>query len=357
LHGSRERVAPLTRLGYARGVLVTKTVYSLYLPETRAMVDALWAERPHALYERNYEKRQDAMHEPFLAGWRRWIEDGGVRLPADDGHAYPTAGASEGIFAVMAAIATGQLAGGGDGSPAVSPRIHVFEGEYEGHGHVAAAVGMTTVAHARDPERHRSSLATARASDVLFLSAPSAIDGNVWHEAGACLRWAADALPHLRVVVDLTYVGAVDAPVALDLDAPNIAVVLGSASKPFGVYYHRIGALWSRAAIPSLYGNLWFKNLFSLELGRRLMAAFGPTELPRRHRALQRRALRDAVAEGAVPPTTTPSDVLMLANCRTARVDASFATYVRATEGDDRVLRFCLSPAIDRLLAPQDASP
>lgn len=341
---------------YDERVLVTKTVYSLYLPETRAVVDALWAERPHAMYERNYDRGQDAMHEPFLAAWRSFVSSGGVRMPSAPGHVYPTAGASEGIFAVMAAIATGQL-----GAPTPRPRapkIHVVEGEYEGYGHVAAAVGMSTVVHPHGDDAMRDSLrAHVGDGDALFLSAPSAVDGNVWPGLGALLRWASESLPTLRVIVDLTYVGCVDAPLELDLDVPAVAVVLGSSSKPFGVYYHRIGALWSRDPIASLYGNLWFKNLFSLELGRRLLTGFGATELPRRHRALQRAAVHRAIEAGELPNDAVASDVLMLAHARLGRCPESLAPYRRVRAGEGGVLRFCLSPAIDAAVGRVEVTP
>lgn len=354
LHRSHGRLAP--RGATIPGVLVTKTVYSLYLPQTRAIVDALWAERPHAMYERNYERTQDAMHEPFLAAWQSFVVQGGVRLPSGDGHVYPTAGASEGIFAVMSAVATGQL--GAVAGSTTTPRIHVLEGEYEGYGHIAAAVGMATVLHPHDDDALRSSLrTTVAAGDVLFVSAPSAIDGNVWPGLGELLRWVNRTLPTLRVVVDLTYVGSIDAPLDLDLDLPEVKVVLGSASKPFGVYYHRIGALWSREPVASLYGNLWFKNLFSLELGRRLMTAFEPTALPRLHRALQHDALRRAIESGEVPPETKPSDVLMLACCRMPTSPDAFAGYCRVRDGRGHALRFCLSPAIDAQLSRQEPTP
>lgn len=353
LHRSHGRIA---RCGATiRAVLVTKTVYSLYLPETRAIVEALWSERPHAMYERNYERRQDAMHEPFLAAWRTFIAAGGVRLPSAEGHAYPTAGASEGIFAVMAAVATGQLGAGGGEHP---PKIHVLDGEYEGYGHVAAAVGMATMLHPHgDVALRRSLVAEVTPGDVLFVSAPSAIDGNVWPGLGELLRWTSRELPQLRVVVDLTYVGCVDAPLDLDLDLPNVVVVLGSASKPFGVYYHRIGALWSREPIASLYGNLWFKNLFSLELGRRLMTSFGPNDLPRRHRAAQHDALQRAIAAAELPPGTEPSDVLMLAHCSARTSPDVFAPFIRVRGESGHVLRFCLSPAIDAALTREEPQP
>src|SRR5215469_13186281 len=117
-------------------MLVARTVYSLYYPETRRVVDALWSERPHGLYERNYEKRQDALHVGCLEGWRAWADRAGVRLGDGFAHHYPTAGASEGIHALMAFQATH---GGG--------RVHVFDGEYEGYFHTAAALSLPTASH------------------------------------------------------------------------------------------------------------------------------------------------------------------------------------------------------------------
>src|SRR5262245_57753024 len=117
-------------LGYAtREMDVTRAVYGVTFPETRRIVDALWAERPHHWYERNYTKRQDPMHEPFLARWRDWSAAAGVRLGEDFRYAYPTAGANEGIFHLLAQHAT-QPSGGGR-------RIHVFAGEYEGYSYAA----------------------------------------------------------------------------------------------------------------------------------------------------------------------------------------------------------------------------
>ena len=77
-----------------------------------------------------------------------------------------------------------------------------------------------------------------------------------------------------------------------------MTAVIFSLSKPFGVYYHRIGGVLTRAEVPTLRGHLWFKNLFSLHLGERLMAAHGARELPARYAALQQRALNRAIASG-----------------------------------------------------------
>jgi hypothetical protein len=328
----------------AAAMLVSRTVYSLYLPETRAVLDALWSSRPHAMYERNYERGQDAMHAPFLARWRQWARDGGVALGQGFAHEYPTGGASEGITSTLARVATRP------GS--VRPRLHVLEGEYEGYGHIAVALGLEVLRHPRACA-HDGIAAAARDGDVLMISQPSAIDGMCWPGFASLVDHLARACPGLELVVDLTYVGCLDRVADIVLDRPNVAVVLASLSKPFGVYYHRIGALLSREPQALLHGNLWFKNLFSLRLGEALMDGFPATALPRRHRARQQQALAQAIAAGAVPPQTRAAEVVLLAN---ARVDAGgdFDEFVRVRDGDGRTLRFCLSPAMDALIASGD---
>jgi histidinol-phosphate/aromatic aminotransferase/cobyric acid decarboxylase-like protein len=313
-------------------MLVARTVYSLYYPETRGVVDVLWAERPHGLYERNYEKRQDAMHHGCLEGWRAWASRAGVRLGDGFAHHYPTAGASEAIHALMAFQATH---GGG--------RVHFFDGEYEGYFHTAAALSLPTVSHPREPASWADgggAVAKLAPGDTFWLSQPSAIDGNLWRDLDAFASLVEERAPGARIVVDLTYVGAVAAPLPIHLDRPAVAAVLWSLSKPFGVYYHRIGGLLSRDEVPSLRGHHWFKNLFSLALGERLMASFSPGELPARHTAHQAAALERAQAAGVLPPTAKASDVVLLAHAPTG--DSAFEEYRRGNS-----LRFCLSPAMD----------
>jgi hypothetical protein len=90
--------------------------------------------------------------------------------------------------------------------------------------------------------------------------------------------------------------------------------VVWSLSKPFGVYYHCIGGLIARAEIPTLRGHHWFKNLFSVQLGERLMAAHPAGELPARYRDRQHEALERTRAAGLVAADARPSDVVMLAH-------------------------------------------
>lgn len=316
---------------------VARSVYSLYYPETRGVVDALWTERPHALYERNYEKRQDAMHRGCLDGWVAWATRAGVTLGGGFAHHYPTAGASEGIHALLAFQATH---GGG--------RVHFFEGEYEGYMHTAAALGMPTVAHARGRDAWSAAVASLAPGDTFWLSQPSAIDGNVWRDLPDFVALVGERAPDARLVVDLTYVGAVAAPLPIDLDQPQIAAVLWSLSKPFGVYYHRIGGLLTRAEVPALRGHHWFKNLFSLALGERLMASFAPGELPARYQAHQARALERAKHDGLVDPAARASDVVLLAHAPPGSAsDERFAEYRRGAGQ-----RYCLTPMMDGWINP-----
>ncbi len=312
---------------------ITKTVYGLYYPETRAIVDALWASRPHHWYERNYEKRQDPMHGPFLDRWRAWSAGAGVVLGDAFPHAYPTSGASEGIHALIARI--------GSSTSSPRPRIHVFDGEYEGYRHIAAAMQLEVCAHHRD--RYGETLSSARPGDWMFVSEPSAIDGCSWAGFSRFVGWAEER--SLQLAVDLSYVGAIPERRELDLRAPNVAVVWFSLSKPFGVYYHRIGGWLSREPMASLHGNLWFKNLFSIHLGEALMAAHGPLELPRKYRPLQRRTLSRAIEAGVIDAGATASDVVVLAH---AKVGPG-----HEFERAGGTARWCLTGAIDALIAEE----
>jgi hypothetical protein len=286
-------------------------------------------------YERNYTGRQDAMHRPCFERWRAWTSAAGVTLGDGYPHEYPTAGANEAIHALLALHA----AGGGK-------RIHVFAGDYEGYSFLGQALGLEVFVHSRDPERYRGSIAgAARPGDVFWLSQPSSIDGNLWAGFAPFREWLATGTSGVTLVVDVTYVGAVAIEPRIDLDHDVVQAVVFSLSKPFGVYYHRIGGVVSRVEVPTLRGHLWFKNLFSVHLGERLMAAHGARDLPMRYLPLQRETLDRCIADGEVPPTARPSDVVMLAHAPAG--GEGFAEYARG-EG----LRFCLSPGMDGALRP-----
>jgi hypothetical protein len=319
---TKSHFTPPILQAYLRRV-ITRTVYSLYYPETRAIVDALWAERHHEWYERAYEKRQDAMHGEFLETWRAWS---GLAFGDAFPHAYPTSGASEPIKDLL-----------------VPPgRLHVFAGEYEGYGAIARERGMEVVVHPRALDAARAAF---EARDQFWISNPSAIDGCAWPELDAFIDAMRAHAPAVRVFLDATYVGATKTRVAMEpARHANVAAVVFSLSKPMGVYYHRIGGCVSRAPIGTLWGNLWFKNLFSLKLGTALMQKYGVTELPSKYAHVQERVLAAAKKNGIAPDDARASDVVLLAHSKVPGTRG--AEHERAPNA----YRFCLTPGMDEIV-------
>ena len=113
---------------------------------------------------------------------------------------YPTAGASEGIHALLALHA----AHGG-------AAIHVFEGEYEGYAHTARALGLEVVTHSRDPERHGRSHRRRRDPGTSSGSRSPRPSTATCGPGSPLPARIGEHAPATRLVVDLTYVGAVPA--------------------------------------------------------------------------------------------------------------------------------------------------
>jgi len=318
---------------------IARTVYSIYYPETQRIVENLWKSVPHDWYTENYTKKQNEMHTPYLNGWREWVAKANVRLGKQFRYDYPTNGASEGIQHLMTYFAThdGRLG---------KPAIHVFEGEYEGYRKIAEALNLKVYTHSR--HNYKESIdARHLHGDVFWTSQPSAIDGNVWLEFSEWVRWMNRNAATMPIIVDLTYVGAVAKEFEIDLTSPNIKTVLWSLSKPFGVYYHRVGGLASAIELPTLYGNYWFKNLFSLHLGVELMKTYGPHDLPRKYLHVQDQILTNAFPSEA---TTLASDVVILANKKIKGLNSFNSEYVRVKNNHETIIRYCLTPGMDKVI-------
>jgi hypothetical protein len=187
---------------------------------------------------------------------------------------------------------------------------------------------------------------------LFCLSQPSAIDGNVWREANAFLAVLAAASAKPRVLLDVTYVGAIaEAPAArIAADSPAVQDLAFSLSKPFGVYYDRIGGVLCRNAMPSLFGNQWFKNLTSLQLGQALLDRHDVFDLPRRYKQVQREAA--ARVGGRLGLTLSPCDVSVLAQAKgEATTDRALAAFLRRPAGDlNAPLRLCLTPTMAEMI-------
>ena len=323
---------------------VSKPVFDCRWPETRRIAERLWNALPDKLADRLYGAPylggQDLLHERFLDRWLEWRRGVVALEPAAFPHRYATAGSSEAIRECIAQHAIDRRNAGRE------PVIHTFDGEYEGYAAYADAYRVRMVRHDRRAWRESMSRLSADAvrGDLVLLSEPSAIDGNLWPDFPAFMAHLERALPTVRVAVDLTYVGTVAREYTIDAGSALIDTVFFSLSKVFGVYYHRIGGVFSRSAMPGLVGNRWFKNTFSLELGHELLASLSPRAIPSAYRATQARAAADAGAALGIP--LTASDAILIAHVPWS--DDMPAALRPLRRGG--MVRCCLTPTLDRLL-------
>ena len=332
----------------------SKTVYALVTPEIETAKHAMLgnavvapdAARRHHLeqFRDAWSGKQFASHETFLERWMTWAAPVVAIDAAGFAWRYPTAGASEALFHVVAAY------GNRARIEKFTPTVHVFAGEYEGYKAYAEACGISVVEHAR---AHWPDVGRALPANALFcLSQPSAIDGNVWPHANEFLALLADGSNHPRVLLDVTYVGAIaDQPAArIAADCPAVQSLAFSLSKPFGVYYDRIGGVLCRNAMPSLFGNQWFKNLTSLQLGQALLDRHDVFDLPRRYAGVQRGVAARIGAHLGLK--LSPSDVIVLAQADpNTAADRTLAAFLRRPAGDPNAsLRLCLTPAMAEVI-------
>jgi hypothetical protein len=336
----------------------SKTIYALVMPETeRVLLETIapilrqgatqldetafseWL----GTYHGSWTRKQDAAHAGFFSAWRDWVEpvaDIGDRFE----FMYPTAGASEGLIHLITSY--GNIAR----KEKFEPVIHIFEGEYEGYPAYAESQFIAVRRHCRST--WETTLDQIGPRDQVYVSQPSAIDGNLWQDFSRFAARLHERQPTAEVIADLTYVGAVARDYHVSVDYPNVKAVVFSLSKPMGVYYHRIGGLFSQAAMPSLFGNQWFKNLLSLRYGTELLRRFGVRELPQKSAPLQRQAAAIVATMLNVP--IEPADVMLLGTVPAAALRAAspdVAQYVIRAPGDPIIpARLCLTPGMAGLI-------
>ncbi|MEA3009285.1 MAG: hypothetical protein QOJ91_977 [Sphingomonadales bacterium] len=320
------------------------TIYSLVMPESEAALAAVVA-GPDFLdrYREPWTQKQDSMHEAYFDEWLRWsapvVSIRGEEFP----FRYPTAGASEAIFKLLAEFASERRAAGRE------PTVHMFEGEYEGFAAYADALKVRIVRH--DRAAWNDVPAKLDSDSQFWISQPSAIDGTVWPDFEAFVEATAKEDRGATIVPDLTYVGSVARDYRIALDSPAIPAIVISHSKPFGGYYHRVGGVLARREHPSLFGNKWFKNLLSLAWGTEMMRRHGIFELPRKYRPVQEEAARRAGrllgVDGLVP-----TDVLLLATAEPYPALPPLLASVLRGSPEERVVRLCMTPAMTCLIDP-----
>jgi histidinol-phosphate/aromatic aminotransferase/cobyric acid decarboxylase-like protein len=266
-----------------------KTVYSYYLPEVREIIDGLTVEYPHDVYLKSTQPGGlDSIEKPVIDRFREFQKDALVGLEKFP-YQYWTAGSEEGIREYMTWIAAKDR----------SQTILTLKDEYEGYDAVAQSRGLY-IDRFRDHHKYEN--------PVLFLSNPSARDGNIIPNNevhGMC-----DKSP--KVFYDLSYLGSTQ-KYQFDLTHKNIDAVAVSFSKPYGLFYQRIGMLFCKHEIPSLYGNRWFKNVLSIMIADRVMEEIGSAmTVPQRYKRIQEQivnAINERHGLGLAP-----SDAFLLAH-------------------------------------------
>lgn len=324
------------------------TVYALVMPESEKAIQAVVDRRDEwlAMFREPWTQKQDTVHVEYFDRWIEWTRPVVDFAPDDFPFRYPTSGSSEGIYKLMSEYeAKCRLEGR-------TPRIHIFEGEYEGFPSFAESLNIEVTRHPRadwrgiDPH-----------DGQFWISQPSAIDGMVWDEFDAfCERMHVEHDGRVEVVPDLSYVGAVAREYVVALTSPAIRSFVFSHSKPCGGYYHRCGGVFSKEKRPSMTGNQWFKNLTSIVWGCEMMKANGVFDLPRRYRRAQEESAFDIGGRLGIEGLEA-CDVMVLAKAPVPDdMDEVLQTLVRG-KGATRILRICLTPdmtvSIDPKLAPE----
>jgi histidinol-phosphate/aromatic aminotransferase/cobyric acid decarboxylase-like protein len=286
-----------------------KTVYSWHYPEVAELV----AHAPmmngtihyrNQILSENLDPGLDDYHLPFVEAFKRYGREQGVIGWDNFPYVYPTNGSSEALFHLLANYVRG----------GVQP-IQV-EGDYQGYVEYSKALGGGMPSYTFRELRHH------RDDSVLFLSNPSARDGNRLSP----VEYASAVRDH-RTVLDLAYLGMTD---PLDIDISGAEAVVCSMSKPFGMYYYRVGLCFSQFPIPSLEANRWFKNVISISTAQYVLEHIRMAEVRERYRSWQEKACQLYQLE--------PSDVWLLGY--KDNPDISETDFIRYANR----ARYCLTP-------------
>lgn len=323
---------------------VIPMIYSLVYPETRAVRSELYDGQPGILdlHEKAFEGRGVEDHAIFLTKFRTWLAQLAFIDPVNFSHQYVGNGSSEPIRAVTAKHIIDTLLQGREA------HFHIFDGEYQGYEAYVDGFNTSNSDRVRlskyDRRRFQDMGRDLGPGSRIMLSQPSGIDGNYWEGFDEFMGWLAKNHPDVPVDVDLAYAGATTCEETISLDHPNIASIFFSLSKVFGVYRDRTGGVFSREEIPGLFGNKWFNNAFSLEMGRQLIASHEPCELPKRYANVQGRVV-EKIAR-ILGEEVFPSDVLLMAHQPEASTNTRILDKFQRAHG----MRYCLTPAIDRII-------
>lgn len=297
------------------------TVYSYYLPEIREIITDLTREYPHAVFLQSIAPGLDDFHEPII---ERLIAAHQSDVPqlSQLPYRYPTAGSEEGIREYLTLLQSRNV-----------EQIYMWEGDYEGYRDVAKTRNITavTVNYEVDPK--------TLTPGYWFLSNPSARNGMILPEE----RVQAILDAGHKMFYDLSYLGATS-PCTFDVGHPNVEAVAISFSKPYGLFYYRVGFTFCRAAIPSLYANKWFKNVYGLLVARAILDRLDQPAMVKKYKQIQAEIV--AQINQDLELGISVSDAFLLAKLPAAAAEGlsqECQTLIsRFRRGD--WYRFCLTP-------------
>lgn len=316
---------------------ISKTIYGYLYPEVEEVMARTFRDpKLIEMQRRGYTQRQDAMGQSFLDAYLDWTRDI-LNIDAQRFRfVYPSAGSAEAIRESIAVQATSHRARG-------PTTLHMFDGDYEGYVAYARAHGVRLALHERDG--YAESLGNVAEGDAFYISQPSAIDGNFWSGYDRFMTWLDTHQPMLNVFVDLAYLGTLkDESTRIATHYKNIRGLFFSLSKAFGIFYQRIGGMFSDREWPSLYANrLWFKNLVNLTLGEELMRQFEPHALPAKYHPVQIAVV--AALREQFGPAVEPSDSILVAHQPAREPLQPIQRELLRTRD---VVRYCLTPGIDQ---------
>lgn len=224
-----------------------ETVYSCFFPEVQAIVENFQKRLDYKFLRLNANHDLDNLASPLFDLYQEKMEADNQAKNWPKNRYYVN-GSSEALFHLVAHTNQKNLP------------FYQLNGEYQGYNAYAETLGREFINVSHDPKEIRN-----LEPGIFFVSNPSAVHGNILKE-----ELFEAILENHQVVLDLAYLGMTEG-INFDLGHKNILAVVASMSKPFGLYYFRIGFCWSKEELPSLYGNKWFKNANSILLGQEVL--------------------------------------------------------------------------------------
>lgn len=300
---------------------VIKPVYTYYFPQIRKLIDGIVKKYPHEIFLKSTKPGLDNFHLPVIQNFLKFYKDyltGLDKFP----FRYPVSGSSEGIFHLLVWLKNNY--------PDLP--VYVLKGEYEGYGEYGKNIGVAIT------EVTEKELLKAR-KGILFVSNPSARDGNIIENE--FINQCADH-GH-KLIADMAYLG-LTRKYNFNLSHPNIIAVLTSLSKPFGLFYYRIGFVFTRFEMPTLYPNIWFKNILSLIIADKIFTKFKPDYFYNKYRSLQEKILARIKSETGIQ--MRKSDVIFLGYLTNGDFEKLDSRQQRIVEPfcRSKKYRFCLTP-------------